>query len=142
IGVRYIVTAFVFFLLAGIEALIMRAQLSAPGRHIVGPETYNQIFTMHGTTMIFLFATPILFGFGNYFVPLMIGSRDMAFPRLNAFGYWIFLFSGLFMYSSFFIGRAPNDGWFNYVPLSSHQFTPQLNIDYYTLGLAFLGIST
>src|SRR5205085_12029517 len=72
----------------------------------------------------------------------MIGARDMAFPRLNAFGYWIFLFSGLFMYSSFLIGRAPNDGWFNYVPLSSHQFTPQLNIDYYTLGLAFLGIST
>src|SRR5436309_1494808 len=109
-------------------------------QRIGNPEAYNQLFSMHGITMIFFFVTPMLFGFGNYFVPLMIGSRDMAFPRLNAFGYWIFLFSGLFMYSSFLIGKAPNDGWFNYVPLSSLEFTRTLNIDYYTLGLAFLGL--
>src|SRR5690349_22164452 len=100
IGVRYITTAFLFFLLGGIEALFMRTQLAVPENTLMSPEIYNQFFTMHGTTMIFFFATPILFGFGNYLIPLMLGSRDMAFPRLNAFGYWIFLFSGLFMYAS------------------------------------------
>ena len=142
IGKHYIYTAFAFFVAGGIEAMIMRAQLARPDERILDPEAYNQLFSMHGITMIFFFVTPMLFGFGNYFVPLMIGARDMAFPRLNAFGYWIFLFSGIFMYSSFLIGRAPNDGWFNYAPISGSRFSPGLNIDYYTLGLIFLGIST
>jgi cytochrome c oxidase subunit I+III len=142
IGKHYIYTAFAFFTAGGVEAAVMRAQLARPDQRILNPEAYNQLFSMHGITMIFFFVTPMLFGFGNYFIPLMIGSRDMAFPRLNAFGYWIFLFSGLFMYSSFLIGKAPNDGWFNYSPISDATFTPGLNIDYYTLGLIFLGIST
>lgn len=142
IGVRYMVTAFIFFLLAGIEALIIRAQLSGANRHLVSPDTYNQIFTMHGTTMIFLFSTPILFGFGNYFVPLLIGARDMAFPRLNAFGYWVFLFAGTFMWMSVLFHQAPNDGWTNYVTLSGKDYSPGVNIDYYSLGLIFLGLST
>src|SRR6266571_3875456 len=142
LGIMYVVSGLVFFVVAGIEATLMRLQLAWPGLHIVPPETFNRLFTMHGTSMVFLVGIPIVFGFGNYFVPLMIGARDMAFPRLNAFGYWIFLFAGLLMYSSWIIGRAPNDGWFNYPSLASHAFTPALNIDYYTLGLVFLSIST
>ncbi len=142
IGKRYCYTAFVFFLAAGIEAMLMRAQLARPEESLIGPKAFNELFSMHGITMIFFFVTPMLFGFGNYFVPLMIGARDMAFPRLNAFGYWIFLFAGLFMYSSFLIGEAPNNGWFNYVPFSDKHFTPGLSPDYYTLGLIFLGLST
>jgi cytochrome c oxidase subunit I len=142
IGKRYIYTAFVFFLLGGIEATIVRAQLARPLEGVVGPEGFNELFSLHGITMIFLFVTPMLFGFGNYFVPLMIGARDMAFPRLNAFGYWVFLFAGLFMYSSVIFQAIPNDGWFNYVPLASAEFSPGLHIDYYTVGLLFLGFST
>jgi cytochrome c oxidase subunit I+III len=142
IGVKYIYTSFVFFVLGGIESLIMRSQLAQADLQLVDPETYNQLFSMHGITMMFLFAMPMLSGFGNYFVPLMIGTRDMAFPRLNAFGYWVFLAAGVFMYSSFLIGKAPNDGWFNYVPQGSEQFTPGLNIDFYCLGIIFLGISS
>jgi cytochrome c oxidase subunit I+III len=142
IGRRYLVTAAIFFLLAGIQSLVMRAQLAAPDLELVGPDAYNQLFTMHGVTMIFLFATPMLSGFGNYLVPLQIGSRDMAFPRLNAFSYWVYLAAGLFMYSSYFGGIAPNNGWFNYVPLAGKDFTPTLNIDFYGLGLIFLAVST
>jgi cytochrome c oxidase subunit I+III len=142
IGKRYIYTAFAFFIAGGIEATVMRAQLAAPSLELTGPEEFNQLFSMHGITMIFFFVTPMLFGFGNYFVPLVIGTRDMAFPKLNAFGYWVFLFAGLFTYSSFLTGAAPNNGWFNYPPLSSAEFTPGRNIDFYTLGLGFLGIST
>ena len=142
IGIRYLFTAFAFFIAAGIEALIIRAQLARPGEHLVSPEAYDQIFSLHGTTMIFLFVTPMLSGFGNFLGPLMIGARDMAFPRLNALSYWVFLASGLFMYSSVPFGLAPNDGWFNYVPLSDKVFTPDKNIDFYTLGLIFITIST
>jgi cytochrome c oxidase subunit I len=142
IGVRYLFTAFAFFIAAGIEAMIMRSQLARPNESLVSPGTYDQLFTLHGTTMIFLFVTPMLSGFGNYLVPLMIGARDMAFPRLNALSYWIFLASGLFIYSSLPFGLAPNDGWFNYVPLSGKAFTPDKNIDFYTLGLIFITIST
>jgi cytochrome c oxidase subunit I+III len=142
IGVRYLYTAFGFFVLAGLEALAMRTQLATPERDLIGPGTYNQLFSMHGITMIFLFVTPMLFGFGNYVVPLMIGARDMAFPRLNAFSYWVFLAAGLFMYSSLLAGLAPNDGWFNYVPLAETEYTPELNIDFYALGLTFLAVST
>jgi cytochrome c oxidase subunit I len=142
IGKRYCYTAFLFFLAGGIEALLIRAQLARPDETLIGPQGFNELFSMHGITMIFFFVTPMLFGFGNYFVPLMIGARDMAFPRLNAFGYWIFLFAGLFMYSSFLIGSAPDNGWFNCVPFSAKHFTPGLSPDFYTLGLIFLGFST
>ena len=101
IGKRYLVTAFVFLLIGGVEALIMRIQLARPGSDLLTPEQYNQLFTMHGVTMIFLYALPMLSGFSNYLWPLMLGSRDMAFPRLNAFSYWVFLCAGLFLYASF-----------------------------------------
>jgi cytochrome c oxidase subunit I+III len=140
IGNRYLATASVFFVLAGLEALTMRVQLAGPNRHLLSPEAYDQLFSMHGITMIFLFVTPMLSGFGNYFVPLQIGARDMAFPRLNAFSYWIYLASGLFIYSSLVLGIAPDDGWFNYAPLSTT--TPGSNIDFYGLGLLLLAIST
>jgi cytochrome c oxidase subunit 1/cytochrome c oxidase subunit I+III len=141
IGRRYLVTAAFFFLLAGINALVMRAQLAVPDNHLVSANEYNQLFTLHGTAMIFFFATPMNSGFGNYVLPLMIGTRDMAFPRVNALSYWIFLFSGLFMFSSLPLGMAPDGGWFAYVPLT-REYLPGLNLDFYTLGLLFLAAST
>jgi heme/copper-type cytochrome/quinol oxidase subunit 1 len=110
IGMRYLYTGLFFFVVGGIESLLIRAQLTGPEADVVGPEAFNQLFSMHGLTMMFLFATPVLSGFGNFLVPLMIGARDMAFPRLNAFGYWVFLASGVFLYSAFVVGSAPNDG--------------------------------
>src|SRR5437588_5535263 len=142
IGIRYIYTAFIFFVIAGILALVMRVQLTRPDNHVLSPQTYNQFFTMHGTLMIFLFNTPVLAGFGNYLLPLQLGTRDMAFPRLNAFSYWIFLLSGVFMYSSFLVGHAPDGGWFSYVPLTSRHFSPGVNLDFWGLGVMFVGIST
>ncbi len=142
IGLRYIVTAFVFLIVGGIEALILRVQLAQPGLHVLSPEQYSQLFTMHGITMIFLYALPILSGFSNYLWPLVLGARDMAFPRLNALSYWVFLFAGIFLYASFPLGQAPNAGWFNYVPLSSLTYDPGPNIDVYALGMVLLGIST
>ena len=143
IGVRYLVTGFVFFLIAGVQALLMRAQLATPENNLLDPETFNRLFTMHGTTMIFLFNTPILAGFGNYFVPLMIGTRDMAFPKLNALSYWIYLLSGIFLYGSFLVGQVPDTGWFAYVPLSSQEaYAPGLGLDFWSLGVVFLGLST
>jgi cytochrome c oxidase subunit I+III len=142
IGMRYLYTGFAFFALAGLEAGMLRTQLSQPDLRILDPDLYNQLFSMHGVTMMFLFATPVLSGFGNYIVPLMIGARDMAFPRLNAFGYWVFVAAGIFLTSSFLVGAAPNDGWFNYVPLASKEFTPTRNIDFYAIGIVFIGIST
>jgi cytochrome c oxidase subunit I len=142
IGLRYIVTAFIFLLMGGIEALIMRVQLARPDQTLLTPEQYNQVFTMHGVTMIFLYSLPILSGFSNYLWPLLLGSRDMAFPRLNALSYWIFLFAGIFLYVSFPLGQAPNSGWFNYVPVSSLEFNTGPNIDVYALGMVLLGIST
>src|SRR3954453_993749 len=117
VGMRYIYTSFAFFFVAGALALVMRAQLAEANNDVVGPDLFNQLFTIHGTTMIFLFNTPVLAGFGNYLLPLMIGARDMAFPRLNAFSYWIFLFSGLFLFAGFVVGHPPDGGWFAYVPL-------------------------
>jgi len=142
IGVRYIYTSFFFFFLAGLVALAMRAQLAQPEAKVLGPQLYNELFTMHGTTMIFLFNTPVLAGFGNYLIPLQIGTRDMAFPRLNAFSYWVFLLAGLFMYSSFLVGKMPDGGWFGYTPLTSKTFSPGLNIDFWGLGIVFVGLST
>lgn len=142
IGLRYIVTAMAFLILGGLEALVLRLQLAGPDRTLLTPEQYNQMFTMHGVTMIFLYAGPILSGFSNYLWPLLLGSRDMAFPRLNALSYWIYIAAGLFMYAAFIVGKAPDDGWFNYVPYASRPFTPGVNIDVYALGLILLGIST
>lgn len=142
IGILYIFTSVVFFLLGGSEALLMRTQLLRPNLHVVTPEAYSQLFSMHGTTMIFLFAIPLLTGFGNYLVPLMIGARDMAFPRLNAFAYWVYVLSGTFLYSSFLIGSAPNARWFAYAPLTERPYDPGPNMDFWTLGIIFLGIST
>jgi len=119
IAIMYGTTAIVFFVLGGIEALLIRVQLAQPDQSILDANQYNQMFTMHGTTMVFLLGMPIAAAFGNYFVPLMIGARDVAFPRLNMLGYWIFLFGGIFLYSSFLFGDAPNGGWVNYAPLNS-----------------------
>jgi cytochrome c oxidase subunit I+III len=142
IGIRYIYTAFAMFLLAGLGALTMRSQLAVPQNTLLTPEQYDQIFSTHGTIMIFFFATPISFGIGNFVVPLMIGARDMAFSRLNAFGYWVFLFAGVFLASSLLIGQAPDGGWTSYVPLTGHPVTPGLNQDYWCLSLIFLAIAT
>jgi cytochrome c oxidase subunit I len=142
IGIRYLFTAFVFLVVGGCEALVMRIQLAGPNATLLTPEQYNQLFSMHGVTMIFLYAMPILSGFSNYLWPLMLGSRDMAFPRLNALSYWLFLAAGIFLYLSFPFGAAPDGGWFAYVPNTSHEFSPGPNIDVYCLGLIFLGIST
>ncbi len=142
IGLRYLVTAFIFLMVGGIEALVMRIQLSGPDQHLLTPEQYNQLFTMHGATMIIWYAFPVLSGFSNYLWPLIFGSRDMAFPRLNAFTYWVFLASGIFLYASFAVGAAPNAGWFNYVPLASHRYDPGFNIDFYCLANIFISIST
>ncbi|HWC12624.1 MAG TPA: cbb3-type cytochrome c oxidase subunit I, partial [Acidimicrobiales bacterium] len=142
IGMRYFYLGMVFFVVGGIQSLLIRTQLAGPDLDILSPEAFNQLFTMHGVTMMFLFAMPVLSGFGNYFVPLMIGARDMAFPRLNAFAFWVLLGAGIFMYSSFAVGQAPDAGWFNYVPLAGADFTPGVNIDFYTLGLILLGVSS
>ncbi len=142
IGLRYIVVAFLFLILGGLEALLMRLQLARPDQHLLTPEQYNQVFTMHGVTMIFLYALPVLSGFSNYLWPLMLGARDMAFPRLNALSFWLFLFAGLFLYASFPFGQAPDAGWFNYVPLSNKAYDTGINIDVYALGMVLLGIST
>ena len=142
IGKRYLVTSFAFLILGGLEAAVMRLQLAQPNQTLLTPEQYDQLFTMHGVTMIFLYALPVLSGFSNFLWPLLLGSRDMAFPRLNAFSYWIYLFSGIFLYASFPVGRAPDAGWFNYVPYSSLAYNPGINIDLYALGMVMLGVST
>jgi cytochrome c oxidase subunit I len=142
IGIRYIVTAFVFLALGGVEALVIRLQLAGPNLTLLTPSEYNQFFSTHGMTMIFLYAAPVLSGFSNYLWPLLLGSRDMAFPRLNALSYWIYLAAGLFLYAGFVTGNGPNDGWFNYVPYASREFNPGLNQDFYALGMVFLGVST
>jgi cytochrome c oxidase subunit I+III len=142
IGKRYLATAFMFLLVGGVEALLMRGQLARSNQDLLTPEAYNQLFTMHGVTMIFWYASPILSGFANYLIPLMLGARDMALPRLNAFTYWSFLLSGLFLYASIPLGQAPHGGWFAYVPYTSERFSPGLGIDFYALSLLLLTIST
>ncbi len=143
IGIMYFFTTLAFFGAGGVEALLIRTQLIGPNGTVLSPQAYDEVFTMHGITMIFLFVIPMTTGaFGNYLIPLMIGARDMAFPRLNALSYWIFLGSGLFMYFSLAQGHAPNAGWFDYVPLASKQFDPGTNIDFYGYGLIFNGIAS
>jgi cytochrome c oxidase subunit 1 len=128
IGILYLVTSFVFFILGGVEALVIRLQLGAANNTLVTPEVYNQLFTMHGTTMVFLFVVPMLAGFGNYFLPLMIGARDMAFPRLNALSYWLFLAGGIVLYASIF-WSPPEAGWISTVPLAESTFLPSAGVD-------------
>ena len=141
IGIMYMVTAFVFFLVGGIEALLLRIQLGAPDNTFLTPEKYNQLFTMHGTTMIFLFVVPMMTGFGNYFVPLMIGARDMAFPRLNALSYWLFLFGAIVLYVSVFF-NPPEAGWTSYTPLSSLAYSPSGGIDAWIFMIHLTGVSS
>jgi cytochrome c oxidase subunit 1 len=141
IGLRYIKTAFFFLLLGGIEALLMRLQLAFPNNTLLGPFRYNQIFTMHGTTMMFLFAVPMMEGVGVCLVPLMVGTRNVAFPRLNAFGYWMYLAGGLFLYSGVFTGSLPAAGWFAYTPLSGPQYSVGKGVDYWAQMVTFTEIS-
>ena len=141
IGILYIATSLAFFLAGGVLALVMRAQLAKANADVVDPETYNKLFTMHGTTMVFLVVVPILAGFANYLIPLMIGAGDMAFPRLNALSYWLFLFGGITLYSSWFaVGGAPSAGWTSYPPLSLE--TPGNGQDLWILSLHILSISS
>ncbi len=142
IGKLYGVTAFLFFLLGGLEAMLMRIQLARPENHFVDATTYNQLFTMHGTTMIFLAVMPLSAAFFNIVVPLQVGARDVAFPRLNAFSYWVFLLGGLFMNLSFLLGGAPDTGWFGYANLTSSQYSPGHNVDFWAVGLQILGIAS
>jgi cytochrome c oxidase subunit 1 len=143
IGILYIVTSLVFFLAGGVLALLMRAQLATPDEHLVTRNSYNELFTMHGTTMIFLVVVPIWAGLGNFLVPLMIGARDMAFPRLNALSYWLFLLGGIILYSSWFAaGGAPKAGWTGYSTLSEAAYTPGHGIDLWILSLHVLTLAS
>ncbi|HEX5049092.1 MAG TPA: cytochrome c oxidase subunit I [Gammaproteobacteria bacterium] len=142
IGKRYLVTAFLFLLIGGVEAIYIRAQLTQPGETLLTAETYNQIMSMHGITMIFWYASPILSGFGNYLVPLLIGARDMAFPRVNAFSYWTFLLSGILLYLGPLAGAAPHGGWFAFAPYTEEQYSPGLHMEFFSFSLLLLTIST
>jgi len=149
IGIMYIVYALIFLVLAGAQALLMRIQLAVPNNHFVTPQVFNRLFTMHGSTMVFFVGIPILFGFGNYLIPLMIGARDMAFPRLNAFSFWISAFGGILLYLSYFAGSglygagsAPDVGWFAYAPLTAKVFSPGHSTDHWTLSILMSGIGT
>src|SRR5580698_2229821 len=140
LGILYVVYSIFFLLVAGVEALAIRIQLAWPNNHFLSPELYNEMFTMHGTTMVFLVGMPILFGFANYLVPLMIGARDMAFPRLNAFSFWLTAFGGMLLYYSFLggfglygMGAAPDVGWWAYAPLTAKAFSPGHATDYWAL---------
>jgi len=142
LGMMYGVTAFFFFLVGGVEALLIRLQLAQPNGKVLSADVYNQMFTMHATTMVFLFVMPMAAAFANYFVPLQIGARDVAFPRINAFGFWCFLFGGIFLNTSWFLGGAADGGWFMYAPNSSVLFSPSHGIDFWVLGLQITGIAS
>ena len=142
IGVMYAVFAGFFFLVGGLEALLIRLQLGSPENTLIDPDLYNQLFTMHGTTMVFLAIMPLSAAFFNFVVPLQIGARDVAFPRLNAFSLWVFVFGAFFMNASFLFGGAPDAGWFGYANLTSTQYSPGMRIDFWVLGLMVLGVSS
>ena len=142
IGIMYLWLALLFFIVGGLEAMLIRTQLAFPKEYVISPQLYNQIFTMHGTTMIFLVLMPALVGLGTYFVPLMIGANDMAFPRLNAFSFWMTCLGGFLLYFSFFAGGAPNAGWFNYAPLSEGKYSLSVGVDYYIMGLLLTGMGS
>jgi cytochrome c oxidase subunit I len=141
IGRRYIATAFGFFLLGGVLALIMRLQLAAPNRALVGPDRYDQLFTTHGSTMMFLFAVPVMQGFGVYLVPLMLGTRNVAFPRLNAYGYWVYLIGGVFLWVSLVTDTGPDAGWFAYVPLAGPEYGTGKRVDVWAQMITFTELS-
>ena len=142
IGVMYMMMSLVFLVIGGVLALLIRIQLAVPMNHFLPPETFNQFFTMHGTTMIFFVAMPAIFGYAVYFIPLMIGANEMAFPRLNAFGMWMTFFGGLLLYFSFVAGGAPDAGWFNYAPLNEKNYSFHAGIDYFSMGLLVSGIGS
>ena len=149
LGILYIATSLAFFAVAGIQAALMRAQLAFPNGKVLSPEVFNRLFTVHGTAMVFLVGMPFFAGMANYLVPLMIGSRDMAFPRLNAFGYWMYLFGGLLLYFSYIAGEglaghgtAPDVGWFAYAPLTERAFSRGTSTDYWILSIVISGIGT
>ena len=142
IGILYGVSAYVFFLVGGVEALLMRLQLAKPDGTVLSAQTFNELFTMHGTTMIFLAIMPMGAAFFNFIIPLQIGARDVAFPRLNALSYWVFLSGALFLHSSFLAGSIPDAGWFGYANLTTRQFSPGSHVDFWMLGLQILGLSS
>lgn len=142
IGILYMFSGLFFFALGGVEALLIRLQLIGPQMSIVDAQTFNGLFTMHGTTMLFLAATPLIFGFANYIMPLQIGARDVASPFMNALGFWIFFFGGLLLNLSWFVGELPDAGWTAYVPLSSEQFSSHRGVDFFLMGLQISGIGT
>jgi cytochrome c oxidase subunit 1 len=149
LGLMYIMYGLLFLVVGGLEASLIRIQLAVPNNHFLGPQVFNQLFTMHGTTMVFLVGMPLIFGFANYLVPLMIGARDLAFPRLNAFGFWLSVFGGLLLYFSFIggegmtgAGSAPDVGWFAYAPLTGKAFSKGHSTDYWTLGVMIGGFGS
>ena len=142
LGIMYMATAMFFFLVGGLEAVMIRMQLALPNGKILNADLYNQMFTMHATTMVFLFVMPMTAGFANYFIPLQIGARDVAFPRINAFSFWALLFGGLFINLSWFLGGAADGGWFMYAPNSGPIFSPSHGVDFWALGLQITGIAS
>ena len=149
LGILYVVFGIVFLAVGGFEAALIRFQLAIPNNDLISPQVFNRLMTMHGTTMVFFVGVPILFGFANYLVPLMIGARDMAFPRLNAFGFWMTFFGGLLLYFSFVggeglfgAGSAPDVGWFAYSPLTAKAFSRGHSTDYWSLAIFAAGIGT
>jgi len=141
IGRRFIITTFGFFIAGGLLAVLMRLQLIRPQNTLIGPDLYNQIFTMHGTTMMFLFAVPVMQAVAVYILPLMLGTRSVAFPRMNAFAYWIFLFGGLMLYTAFLLNVGPDAGWFSYVPLAGPDYSPGKRIDFWAQMITFTEVS-
>ena len=149
LGLMYVIASLLFLVISGSFAVVMRLQLAVPENHLVPPDTYNRLFTMHGTTMVFLVGMPLVAGLSNYLVPLMIGARDMAFPRMNAFGFWIFLFGGILLYFSYLgggglsgAGSAPDVGWFAYAPLTAKAFSRGAATDYWILGILISGVGS
>ena len=142
LGIMYSATALFFFIVGGLEAVLIRLQLAAPNGKVLNADLYNQMFTMHATTMVFLFVMPMAAGLANYFVPLQIGARDVAFPRINAFGFWAFLFGGIFLNLAWFLGGAADGGWFMYAPNSGPVFSPSHGVDFWALGLQITGIAS
>src|SRR4051812_14013558 len=141
IGVRFIVTAFLFFAAGGVEAILMRLQLARADSHLIGPDLYNRLFTTHGSTMMFLFAVPVMQGVGTYLVPLQIGARNLAFPRLAAYSYFTYLVGGLLLYGGFALRAAPDAGWFAYTPLSGPAFAPGKRVDIWAQMITFTELS-
>jgi cytochrome c oxidase subunit 1 len=141
IGRRYIATAFVFFLIGGVLAALMRIQLAVPDNHFLGPDLYNQVFTMHGTVMMFLFAVPVMEAMAVYLVPLMVGTRNIAFPRLNTFSYFVYLFGGIMVIVAMLVNSAPDAGWFAYVPLSGPDYTPGKRADFWAQLITFTEVA-